>query len=417
MTRPSSIRDHYPLAIIGGGLTGKMVALALSHSGYDSALIAPKAPAIKQADRRSTTIHHAGAKMLDALGLTDTLSDKLAPIHVIRVAVGAQKPMQSDWLLNWSDPHEVMAYVVENQALDDALDDALDQAIAKASAEPDHGHINMIDDQVTAFEDGDSAACLTTDKHGILTARLVIACDGVKSPMRQLAGITPYREETGQSALIANLSCALDHQDTAYQRFLPTGPIALMPLADKSVSLVWSTSTKEAQSYLEMTDNDAIEDAIQNAFGDELGKLRLATPLSSFPLRPHYNRHLFKGRVILAGDAAHAIHPLAGMGYNLALADAAILLDVIQKAKASGLAPDHPSIKTSYRNRRMPEIVALSALTSQLNKLLSKEKGPLPALLAMGMSVVDKTPLKRSFMKVAKGGKLSQAPLLDGRLR
>ena len=291
MTRPSSICDHYPLAIIGGGLTGKMVALALSHSGYDSALIAPKAPAIKQADRRSTTIHHAGAKMLNALGLTDALSGKLAPIHVIRVAVGAQKPMQSDWLLNWSDPHEVMAYVVENQALDDALDDALDQAIATAIAKPDHGHITMIDDHVTAFEDGENAASLTTENHGILTARLVIACDGVKSPMRQLAGITPYREETGQSALIANLSCALDHQDTAYQRFLPTGPIALMPLADKSVSLVWSTSTKEAQSYLEMTDTDAIEDAIQNAFGDELGKLRLATPLSSFPLRPHYNRH------------------------------------------------------------------------------------------------------------------------------
>lgn len=415
MTRPSS---HYPLAIIGGGLTGKMVALTLSHSGYDSALIAPKKPAIKQEDkskidRRSTTIHHAGAKMLEALGLKDALAGKLSPIHVIRVAVGAQKPMQSDWLLNWSDAHEAMAYVVENHALDKALDEALDAAIAA----PENGDITLIDDTVTAFEDDATMAYLTTAHHDVITARLVIACDGTNSPMREMAGITPYIEQTGQSALIANLTCALDHQDTAYQRFLPTGPIALMPLADKSVSLVWSTSSDAAQAYLEAQDDDAIEAAIQQAFGDELGKLRLATPVSSFPLRPHYNRHLSKGRVILAGDAAHAIHPLAGMGYNLALADAAILLDVIAKAKASGLAPDHPSIKSRYRNRRMPEIVALSALTSQLNALLSKEKGPLPAIMAMGMSVLDKTPLKRRFMAIAKGGTLSKAPLLDGRLR
>ena len=415
MTRHSS---HYPLAIIGGGLTGKMVALTLSHSGYDSALIAPKKPAIKQEekskiDRRSTTIHHAGAKMLEALGLKDALAGKLSPIHVIRVAVGAQKPMQSDWLLNWSDAHEAMAYVVENHALDKALDEALDAAIAA----PENGDITLIDDTVTAFEDDATMAYLTTSHHDVITARLVIACDGTNSPMREMVGITPYIEQTGQSALIANLTCALDHQDTAYQRFLPTGPIALMPLADKSVSLVWSTSSDAAQAYLEAQDDDAIEAAIQQAFGDELGKLRLATPVSSFPLRPHYNRHLSKGRVILAGDAAHAIHPLAGMGYNLALADAAILLDVIAKAKASGLAPDHPSIKSRYRNRRMPEIVALSALTSQLNALLSKEKGPLPAIMAMGMSVLDKTPLKRRFTAIAKGGTLSKAPLLDGRLR
>ena len=407
----SNAPHSYPITIIGGGLTGKMMALCLAHSGYDCAIIAPQAHADKSRDRRSTTIHNAGAKMLSALGLMAHLQDQLTAIHHIAVAVGPQKPFHSDWLLNWSSD-EVMAYVVENHALDKALD----AAIAALGQSAPAGAIHLIDDIVTRYHDDGMSGVIETATGTIITTKLVVACDGTKSQMRDLVGLTATIEETGQSALIANLDCSIAHNQTAYQRFLPTGPIALMPLAGQSVSLVWSTDSAQAETLLS-ADAEEVSQALGEAFGDELGKLTLQNPLSSFPLRPHYNRHLSKGRVILAGDAAHAIHPLAGMGYNLALADAAILLDLLNQARAKGLSPDHPTIKTAYRNRRMPEIIALATLTSQLNKMLSRKQGPLSNIIAMGMSVVDKTPLKRRFQDIAMGGKLSSAPLLKGIVR
>lgn len=407
----SAAHNSYPIAVIGGGLAGKMMALCLVYSGYDCAIIAPQPQSDKGKDRRSTTIHNAGAKMLSALGLMGYLQDKITAIHHIAVAVGPQKPYHSDWLLNWSSD-EVMAYVVENHALDSALDKAIAEL---ANAAPDCGTIHQIDDQVTGYDDDGMRGIIQTASGTTISAQLVVACDGTNSQMRDLVGLTATVEETGQTALIANLDCTIDHDHTAYQRFLPTGPIALMPLEGQSVSLVWSTDSAQAETLLS-ADAEVVSQALGAAFGDELGKLTPQGALSSFPLRPHYNHRLSKGRVILAGDAAHAIHPLAGMGYNLALADAAILLDLLNEARANGLSPDHPTIKTAYRNRRMPEIIALATLTSQLNKMLSRKSGPLSNIIAMGMSVVDKTPLKQRFQDIAMGGKLSSAPLLNGRL-
>ena len=411
MTTDFTPSHHHMITVIGGGLTGKMMALALSHSGFDVALIAPVPKADKNAgdkiDRRSTTIHHAGTKMLDALGLTQGLRAEMAPISQIKVAVGAAKPYRSDWLLQWSSAPDIMAHVVENHLLDKVLDDAI--AASKAP-------IIVIDDSVSAYHETSDYALIETAAGAQISTNLIIACDGAKSQMRAMAGITPRIEETGQRAIVTTITTDYGHDDTAYQRFLETGPIALMPLQDKCLSLVWSTSTAQADTLLAY-DDVQFSEALQTHFGDELGTISCTEPRGAFALRPQFNRTLSKGRLILAGDAAHAIHPLAGMGYNLALADAAILLDLLQSAHATGLMPDHPSITTAYRNRRMGEIIALSAVTSQLNKLLSRPRGPLSEMMAMGMMMIDKTPLKKRLCDIAMGGKLSSAPLLKGQLR
>ena len=402
------------IAVIGGGLSGKMLALTLAHSGFDITMIAPLPKVKKRADRRTTTIHHAGAKMLEALGVSTYLKGDMTAITKIAVAIGAEKTRQSDWLLQWQSPKGgddsliPMAYVVENYDLSVALDKALDDL-------PDTQKITVIDDHVISYhEDGDGGH-IETSSGAHLTADLIVACDGAKSPMRDFIGLSPRIETTNQTAIIADLTCELPHDGAAYQRFLPTGPIALMPMTGKMVSLVWSTSHEMADKLL-AADAQTCSDAITEAFGHELGRLVPQGALSSFPLHPQFNAKLYKGRVILAGDAAHAIHPLAGMGYNLALADAAILLDILQHAKSQGLMPSHASIMTSYQARRKAEIFAISHFTSELNKLISRPKGPLSQMMAFGMAVLDKSPLKSTFRKIAMGGTLSSAPLFKGKL-
>ena len=406
--------SYADIAIIGGGLTGKMMSLALLQSGYEICLFAPEA-AQKKPDRRTTTIHAAGYKMLTALGVIDHLATPMVPIHSINVAIGPEAKHQSDWLLNWHEtPNQMgqiepMAYVVENHHLDSAFDKAL-------KANPFFDNLTIIKKTISAFEDKAENASLYDDEGQAYHVRLVVACDGARSVMRDLAGIKPREEITNQKAVITNLTLETDHDFRACQRFLETGPIALMPLDGKMASMVWSTSEAEADRLINLDDDDFAQE-VTSAFGLEFGNLRPAGDRHSFALRPYFNRHLSKGRLMLAGDAAHAIHPLAGMGYNLALADAAILLDELKIAKKRGLLPDHISIKNNYAKRRQPEIIAMSAATSYLNKALSRSPNSMISrMMATGMILFDKTALKHMISQIAKGGKLAKAPLLKGEI-
>lgn len=416
---------HAPITIIGGGLAGKMMALSLATScqdrpDFDITLISPdlvpddETTLSPQKDKRTTTIHAAGAAMLQALGVWQDTDNFRTPITSMAVAVGPQRPYHSDWVLEWQDTGTPMAYVVEN----DKLLAAFDQALAKLAKQAPR-KITFIDASVIDVSEQYDRASLTLSDNSILTSQLVIACDGANSAVRKQAGLTPHIQKTGQKAIVTNVRLEVAHNGLACQRFLETGPLALMPLNDENgmammASVVWSTSTKEADRLM-MLDDAALSQEITQAFGEEFGKLLICDTPSCFPLIPQFNRRLSKGHVLLAGDAAHAIHPLAGMGYNLALADAAILQDELVKLAKAGLTADHPSLSSAYHRRRLPEITAMSAVTSGLNHLLSRPKNPVTDLLASAMAVVNHTGLKSQFRKIAMGGKLAKAPLLSGR--
>ena len=405
---------HADIAVIGGGLTGKMMALSLLQSGYKILLFAPPAK-IARRDTRTTTIHKAGHIMLSTLGVIEHLSSPMVPIHAIQVAIGQETPQQSNWLLNWHETPtkqgmiEPMAYVVENHNLDSAFDKAL--AHTKFA-----DNLTIIEDSIASFEEGADSAELISIEANRYQVSLMIACDGARSFMREQAGIQPRKETSNQKAIVTNLHLEIDHDFRACQRFLETGPIALMPLSGKMASVVWSTTTDEADRLI-MLDDEEFATQVTSAFGLEFGNLRPASDRHSFALNTYYNRQLSKGRLILAGDAAHAIHPLAGMGYNLALSDAAILLDEIKIAKKRGLKPDHISITNGYAKRRHPEIIAMSAVTSALNKALSRRQNSMISrLMATGMILLDKTAFKHLFSQIAKGGKLAKAPLFNGKI-
>ncbi len=417
------MHDHqiHQIVVVGAGLTGVMTALALSYCGYGSTT----APAITLIDRtnhqdndakvktddyRTTTIHSAGMAMLDALGVWPLITENATSISRIKVAHGLphkdklNRRQHSEFSLDWHGGDTPMAYVVGNQDLLNALYDRL-------STRP---IIQINGHEVVGFDPGNNYARLKFDSRPDLPCKLVIACDGANSKLRNYASIRTFSEPHQQTAIIANLRSERGHENTAFQRFLPGGPIALMPYGTRRVSLVWSLPKDQAKRLMTI-DEDDFTRLVLTSFGETLGPLKLDGPRLSWPLKPSITSKMTSNNLILAGDAGHAIHPLAGQGYNLALGDAAVLADCLARANRLGLNTDHQSIRREYIAGRWLEVTAMTAMTSGLNRLMSFQ--PAVAKIAgVGMRLMGHSPLKSLFQKSAMGGQLARANLLEGRM-
>lgn len=406
------------IAVIGGGLTGLMTALALSHAGPRIHLVDRASTDAAHPDERTTTINAAGARMLQSLGVWDRLTAAPAPVMRVAVAEGAaptglaaRRRRGSD--LSWQGGDRPMGYVVGNAALQNALRETL----ATRPVIERRGH------SVTGWHAGADGATLTladaggTESH--LQTSLVVACDGARSMMADLAGLARREERQTQTAIVTTLRAERRHEDTAYQRFLPSGPFALMPgpgdSGGRDMSLVWTLPNETAQSLI-AAEPSGFEAACFEAFGPQLGYLALAGNRLAWPLHPSWRRRITTQGLVLAGDAAHAIHPLAGQGYNLALADAAVLADLVVTATGRGLTPAHPSLRQGYEAARFNERLTMSLATSGLNKLFAAAPPFMRRAAGIGFSVLDRLPAKSLFSGIAEGGQLADAALLRGQL-
>ena len=407
------------IVIVGGGLTGLMMAVTLAHTPYNVTLIdrssgidrssnSAKTEPPRSADRRTTTIHAAGASMLDCLGVWAHLADKAAPIWHMHVAEGAaarHDKHKSDFNLHWSHDDAPMAFVVENSHLFDALQQRL--------ADTDVTY--MDNSSITALSTAGNKAYLKLASDTRMSCDLLVACDGANSPLRKLAGMktctTPHR----QSAIVAVLKSEKPHADSAFQRFLIGGPIALMPMQDGLLSLVWTLPADDADAHMAMDDTQ-FDIACNAAFGGDLGYLELDSARLLWPLAPSLSLSPTSANMVLAGDAFHAIHPLAGQGYNLALGDAAVLADSLTRAHHRGLTAGHPSVLSDYAANRKVEVLAMSGVTSALNNLFFKMPRSLRRITGIGMSLVNASPLKMALSKIATGGTLNKASLMQGKL-
>ena len=404
--------QHTPIALIGGGLTTQVLALSLVHSGFDFIWFSsPKDGQTEAKDTRTTTIHHAGKMMLDALGIWTSLQEPACPITQIAVAgglkvAGNERGKPEGWPLYWEQADPPMAWVVSNQGLKTACKTEINIQLSKQQIQPalietvTLGQPNFLHDST-----GKSWSC-----------DLVIACDGVNSPLRKQAGFSVIDQSRDETALVTSAHTERAIGTIAYQRFLPSGPLAVMPTSDKTASVVWSLSNKQAEA-LKMQNRISFEDALNAAFGNHLGRLTPASAPLTWPLKPHFCPRISKPGFILAGDAGHSLHPLAGMGFNLALADVAILLDCLQNAARSGLTSSHASVAAAYQSRRRLEILAFTLATQGLNRLLTRKSGTLYQLACVGMSVLGTLPAKQLLSDLAMGGRLAPAPLFSGQLR
>ena len=411
MTQKST-HQHTPIALIGGGLTTQVMALSLMHSGSDFIWFSgDQKNETETKDTRTTTIHHAGRVMLDALGIWNSLPEPGCPITQIAVA-SAQQPADNnrgrskDWPLCWEQADPPLAWVVSNQGLKTTFRAKINTQLSKQQIQPvSIETVTISQPNLLRDSTGKSWSC-----------DLVIACDGANSQLRKQAGFTVIDQSRDETALVTSVHTERPIGTIAYQRFLPSGPLALMPTSTKTASIVWSLPNSQAEA-LTRQDINSFEDNLNAAFGNYLGRLTPASTLLTWPLKPHFCPRISKPGFILAGDAGHALHPLAGMGFNLALADVAILLDCLQNAACSGLTPSHASVAAAYQSRRKLEILALTFATQGLNRLLTRKSGPLYQMACIGMSVLGQLPAKRLLSDLAMGGRLASAPLLSGQLR
>ena len=383
------------LAIAGGGLVGLSLGVALARAGLDVVVMDGEDPArMRDAafDGRVCSIAYGSKRVLEGIGVWDGMAHEAEPILEIRVTD------QNAPLFLHYDHSEVgdhpLGWIVENRVTRIALLEA-------AAACPSFTHLAPV--SVLDFTpEGERISAGLADGRRV-SARLAVAADGRRSRLREAAGIKTLEWSYDQAGIVCTVRHERPHRGIAQERFLSAGPFAILPMTEGRSSIVWTEQTGDAAHLMAMAD-DAFLAELEARFGDYLGALEVAGPRFSYPLAlTHSNRYAGE-RMALAGDAAHAIHPLAGQGFNLGVRDVAVLAELIVDRARLGLDIGAPDLLAHYERWRRFDTMSLIAVTDGLNRLFSNDIAPLRVARDLGLAAVNRTPrLKRLFMRHAMG--------------
>ncbi len=396
--------------MVGGGLVGATLAIALGESGLDVALVEARAPAPEPPDGfdyRVSAVTRATERILRALRVWDRLDPSrigaFREMHVWDARSVGEIHFDSAEIAEPS-----LGYVVENQRLQIALESRLGELESVTWYRP--MSIVRLD-----VETGHVA--VTLDRAEVQSA-LVAGADGADSKVRELAGIACERGEYGQRALVCTVRTEQPHRETAWQRFLPTGPLAFLPLPRNHCSIVWSTVPEHAAALVDMP-GARFERALEEAFQSRLGRVELVGERASFPLRHLHAERYVESRVALLGDAAHTIHPLAGQGVNLGFSDAAVLAEVIGEARGRGRDFAARSVLRRYERWRRGHNVLMQGTMDGFYWLFGSKLPAVRTLRNLGLGAANQLePVKRAIMRHASGlagdlPALARAPRLE----
>jgi 2-octaprenyl-6-methoxyphenol hydroxylase len=395
--------------ILGGGLVGLTLALALDAGGIACVVIDPVDPAATLArgfDGRASAIASASHNMLDTIGVGTRLAGKGCPIRSIRVSDGlAPRALVFD-PAEGSGP---LGRMYDNRLLRATLHQA-----AKDAA-----NLTLLAPATPIAVERDAASARVTIGDGRrFAAPLLIAAEGRNSPTRAAAGISIARWSYDHSAIIATLGHERPHGEIAYEIFYPSGPFALLPMPDDDVghrsAIVWTVAAAQAPAMIDLPDRAFLAEA-EKRMGGMLGALRSASPRSAYPLGFHHAARITDQRLALVGDAAHGIHPIAGQGLNLGLRDVATLAEVVIEGARLGMDLGDAQLLARYQRWRAFDNFLVAATTDTLTRLFGMPgRGP-RAVRRFGLDIVSRiAPLQRRFMAEARGetGKLPR--LLQG---
>jgi 2-octaprenyl-3-methyl-6-methoxy-1,4-benzoquinol hydroxylase/2-octaprenylphenol hydroxylase len=390
------------IAVVGGGMVGAAAALALARAGFATALLETRAPAPWQAadevDLRVVGLAPSSIALLNEMDVwTAIQKSRCSPYDRMHVW-DAQSGAAIDFTAA-SEGRDQLGSIVENSLVQWTLWQALEAAGVQRWCPANVRGFEAREDRITLEleRSGDAVP------HEHLSARMLVAADGAGSPLRELAGIGTRGRDYAQRAVVAHVRTERPHQKTAWQRFLPTGPLALLPLADGRSSIVWSLPEAEAQRVLALDDAGFL-DALGAASDFRLGRMLASSPRAAFPLKLQLAERYQAERFVLLGDAAHAVHPLAGQGVNLGLRDVAELRDTLVAARAAGadVAAAHVLRRYARRRRSADTLDALGF--DALARIYAWQAPPLVAARAVGVRVIDRlAPLKRRIAGHAAG--------------
>lgn len=393
------------ILIIGGGLNGTALALALSQTGLRSILLdaAPRADlAMPGFDGRSYAMALSSVRLMRNLGLWSRLVRDAQPIREIRVSDGraGEGPLSAFFLQFISaDIEEAaqdgsMGHMVEDRHLRATLLDAVD-----ADPRIDARFGASVATQIT---NGSSAQVMLADGT-TWTARLLVGADGRRSGTAERAGIRRTGWDYGQTAMVCAIAHDRPHHGVAHQFFMPPGPLAILPLTGNRSSIVWSETHANARAF-QALDDAAYLAMLRPRFGDFLGDIRLAGARHTYPLNLTLATAFVAGRLALVGDAAHGLHPIAGQGLNAGLRDVAALSDVLETARTRGEDIGAADVLARYQQWRRFDTTALAVTTDLTNRLFSNDNPLLRTVRNIGMGAINAAgPLRRALQREAAG--------------
>lgn len=397
-TVPSSLRrgPGLDVAVVGGGMVGAAAALALSRAGFSTALLETRPPSPWQpgdeVDLRVVGLAPSSIALLQELDVWTSIRDAracpYAHMHVWDAGNGAAIDFDAA-----GEGRDLLGYIVENNLVQWMLWQSLEAAGVRRLCPATVKDYELRSDRVVLeLADGES-----------LAVRLLVAADGAGSPLRERAGIATHGRDYGQRAVVAHVATERPHAHTAWQRFLPTGPLALLPLADGRSSVVWSLPEAEARR-VQALDEQAFLDELGMASDFRLGRITSATPRAAFPLKLQLADTYQGERFVLLGDAAHTVHPLAGQGVNLGLRDVAELRDTLVQAREQGRDIAAAHVLRRYARRRRSADTLDAYGFDALARIYGWQAPPLVAARGLGVRMLDRLDLlKRCISGHAAG--------------
>jgi 2-octaprenyl-6-methoxyphenol hydroxylase len=386
------------VAIIGGGMVGASLAVALAGSGISTMLVegtAPGSRAQPSFDDRTTALGNASRRIFQALGVWERLAPEAAAIRAIHVSDAGRFGFAR---LNAEEQGiEAFGYVVPNRAIGAALWEKLQDAavLLRVPARPEQVQIS---DTGIKFALGAEA----------VSARLAVAADGAHSVLRAAAGIEADVEDYDQIAIVANVAADRPHDGTAYERFTRSGPLAVLPLHDGSHGVIWTCNPERATEVMSFDDATYLRE-LQARFGWRAGRFVRAGTRASYPLKLTRAAATVAARTVLIGNAAQALHPVAGQGFNLGLRDAAMLAEVVAGARGDVGAPELLSKFAAWRAGDRSGVVRF---TDGLVKMFGDTRPAVGVLRNLGLLLFDLSPPAKSALARVSAGFAGPTPRL-----
>ena len=386
------------VVIAGGGYVGLAVAVAIKQAApHMQVEIVEAAPQdVWKKDMRASAIISAATRMLDVFGIWSEIEPEAEPIRKMIVTDSkTTDPVRPVFLTFDGEVEEgrPFAHMIPNVAIVGALRGLCDRLGITIR----HGLT------VSGFVTGAQSTSISLSDGNVLEARLLIACDGVRSFLRDMAGIKTVRWDYGQSGIVTTVEHERPHNGVAEEHFLPSGPFAVLPLKGNRSSLVWTERRADADKLV-ASDDFLFDEELERRFGHKLGSVRAVGPRRAFPLGLTLARAFVAPRFALAGDAAHGIHPISGQGLNLGYKDVAALAETIVEADRLGLDIGSLNVLERYQAWRRFDTLRMGITTDVLNRLFSNDSTPIRVVRDLGLGLVDRLPaLKSYFIDQAAG--------------